>query len=111
MNRKVWTAKQIKTTFKMKGNVSKLDLAPRLASLVRNMEFDGCDRLLDNEAKEVAERMMGTAGWQGMLAEYRTFSGLKSRINASLKYGWKVTEQVYGDGFSIYYLSNKSPAA
>jgi hypothetical protein len=102
MKRAKWTTGQIEKQFKLE--IPVFECHKSLHSLIRMMEFDGCDRLLDNESIEVADRMMGTSGWQGMLNEYRTFSGLKTRINKKMKLGWKVTERSLGDGFSVYYL-------
>ena len=104
MNRKSWKLDQIRKTFKISESVSYFDCSNRLHSLVGMMESDGDDHLLDNEAVDVAKKMSGTYDWKGMLNEYKTFSGLKSRINKNMISGWSVTELAHGDGFSTYYL-------
>jgi len=81
-------------------------------SLLSMMESDGNDHLLDVEAEELALIMMG---WHpehtnGMLQEYRHFSGLEKRANkwiaANLATVFRIRE-VYaeGNGYSTYSIA------
>lgn len=93
--------------------LTKTSEAPdRVWSLLGMMESDGNDHLLDVESEELARIMMGwhPSHSNGLLAEFRHFSGLEKRANkwiaANMATTFRLREtHVEGNGISTYSIA------